>query len=145
MGTVTIVFSNNVTASQIPSPTASTTPSTFTVNSNGPAPGRALSQADQLTVQIGVENNRGDPDRCTIDVSDSYGNASFSARVTVEWAENDTSIQYLQFSNFPLQQSQVTPMDKCDYALSLVNVTNPNTGTQINASVWTLSQSDAPA
>ena len=147
MARVTVLATNNLSVKQISGSTSSLTPSTFNINSNSPTPaGTALaSPGALLTVQVGVENTLGDPDRCTITVSDSFGNNSFFGQASVEWPENDTSIQFVQFGDFPLKADQVTPMDECNYVLSLVNVADPNTGTEASASVWTLAQADPPA
>jgi hypothetical protein len=88
--------------------------------------------------------SRGDADRCIITASDSSGSASFFGQVSIEWPENETSTQFVQFSNFPLQADQMTPVDRCNLVLSLVKVDDPNSGSEISATVWTLAQADSP-
>src|SRR5262245_43672595 len=146
MATVTVLVANNVTVKQISGSTSSVAPSSFNVNSDSPTPVGTALASPVLTVQVGVDNSlRGDPDRCTITVSDSSGSNLFLGQASIEWPADDTSTQFVQFSDFPLQADQVTPTDRCNYVLSLVNMTDPNTSTEVFALVWTLAQSDSPA
>jgi len=133
MTTTTIDPSSyGVTVQSIQTPT--TTGGSFTVGSTYASTGVILASPGQLlVVQVGVENYIGDPDTCTIVVTDPHSNQSFQGVATITWDSDDTSTQWVQFSNFPLQADQVTPMDKCNYSIAVSN--NNNTGTQVYAQV----------
>ena len=140
MATVTIGASNvNVTVQSIAGTTSSTGGSSFNINNTFAATGRALASPGQpLTVQIGIENERGDPNSCTLLLTDSHMNNSFNGEAIIAWEQDDTSTAWVQFSNFPLQADQVTPMDECDYSIALVNTLDNSQGTQAFAQVFTL-------
>lgn len=40
--------------------------------------------------------------------------------MSIDFPQGDTSVVVVEFSGFPFQADQVTPMDKCDYRLDLV-------------------------
>lgn len=138
MATVSTDLNNfNVTVQSIPDKTSTSGGSSFNVNSTSAATGTALSSPGQsLVVQIGIENDRGDPDTCTLAITDSYGNSSFQGIATISWEQDDTSLVWIQFSDFPLQADQVTLMDKCNYSISVSN--QDGTGTEVFAQVYTL-------
>ena len=140
MATITVGASNvNVTVQSITGTTSSSGGSSFNVNNTFAATGRALASPGQpLTVQIGIENGRGDPNSCTILLTDSHMNNSFNGEAIITWDQDDTSTGWVQFSNFPLQADQVTLMDECDYAISLVNTLDSSQGTEVFAQVFTL-------
>jgi hypothetical protein len=128
-----------VTVRQIQDTTSTTDPSYFEVNSTYPATGTALASPGQLlTVQISIENNRGDPDRCTIRVTDPYNNQSFLGEAIMDWSQGDLSTLWVEFSGFPLQADQSTPMDKCDYSIEVYNSTDRTSGTNVYAHVYTI-------
>jgi len=91
-----------------------------------------------LTVQICIENEHGDPDTCLIVLTDSHLNNSFTGEAIITWDQDDTSAVCVQFSDFPLQGDQVTPMDECDYSISVFNTLNNSQGTEVSAQVFTL-------
>ncbi|GAC1380019.1 MAG: hypothetical protein NVSMB33_05690 [Ktedonobacteraceae bacterium] len=140
MATMTVGSNSyNVTVQSIQSATSSTGGSSFNANSTYAATGVALASPGQLlTVQVGIENYRGDPDTCTIQLTDPYGNQSFQGVATISWNENDTSTVWVQFSGFPLQADQSTPMDKCNYSIAVLNIIDNSQGTDVNAQVYTL-------
>ena len=140
MATMTIGPNNsNVTVQSISGTTSSTGGSSFNVNSTFAATGRALASPGQfLTVQIGIENGSGDPDTCTIVLTDSHMNNSFNGEAIITWDQDDTSTVWVQFSDFPLQADQVTPMDECDYSISVFNTLHNSQGTEVFAQVFTL-------
>ena len=53
-------------------------------------------------------------------VTDSHSNQSLVGQAEIDFADQDDSTVVVQFSDFPLQADQVTPMDKCDYRINLV-------------------------
>ena len=140
MATMTIGPNNaNVTVQSISGTTSSTGGSSFHVTSTSAATGRALASPGQLlTVQIGIENGRGDPDTCLIVLTDSHLNNAFTGEAIIIWDQDDTSTVWVQFSDFPLQGDQVTPMDECDYSISVFNTLNNSQGTEVSAQVLTL-------
>jgi hypothetical protein len=107
--------------------------SSFNLNSNNGADDTAWTDQDVILFEI--ENSRGDPDQCEVTVSDPYDNNSFTATDTISWQSGDTSIQYIEFSNFPLQADQVTPMDKCHYTMSVTN-TLDGSGTEVSVNIY---------
>jgi hypothetical protein len=108
--------------------------SDFNLNSNNGASGTAWIQNNVLLIEI--ENSSGDPDECTVTVSDYYGNNAFSATGTANWQAGDKSLQYIEFSGFPLQTDQVTQMDQCNYMMSVVNTTDNNSGTEVGVRIY---------
>ncbi|MBO0783134.1 MAG: hypothetical protein J2P37_30330, partial [Ktedonobacteraceae bacterium] len=117
---------------QIPNTTSSKSGSSFNVGSTYAVTATALASPGQLlTVQVGIENGRGDPNTSTIVLTDSYSNNSFNGEAIITWDQDDTSTVWVQFSDFPLQADQVSPMDKCDYSISVL-------GTEVSAQVVTL-------
>jgi hypothetical protein len=108
--------------------------SDFNMNSNNGASGTAWTDNNVLLFE--VENSEGDPNEVTISVSDYYGNNSFAATGTLDWNAGDFSIQYVEFSDFPLQADQVTPMDQCNYVASVVNTTDANSGTEVRVRIY---------
>jgi hypothetical protein len=137
MASVSITASTNVSVQEISGPTSTTSPSTFDINSNSPVTGTALaSPSTPLTVQIGISNKRGDPNRCRLTVSDCYGNQSFLGQASIDWDEADDSEVWVQFSEFPLQADQSSPMDKCNYEIVLSN--KQSGSTEASCSVYTL-------
>jgi hypothetical protein len=87
------------------------------VTGTSAATGRVLASPGQLlAVQIGIENGRGDPDTCLIVLKDSSMNNSFNSEAVITWDQDDTNTVCVQFSDFPLQGDQVTPIDECDYS-----------------------------
>lgn len=140
MATMTIDYTtSNVTIQVISDMTSSTGGSSFTVTSTFPVSGRALASPGQpLTVQIGIENGRGDPNTCTLLVTDSHLNNAFRGEAVITWDQDDTSLVWVQFSEFPLQADQETPMDACTYSISLSTALAPSQGTEVSAQVFTL-------
>lgn len=121
MGTVSIQQNINVDVQQIPEVTVSTNPSSATVSTVADATGQALASPGQLLlVQVGIENFRSEANTVTITVTDSHANDSFLGQAVVNFGEGDDSTAFAQFSNFPLQADQVTPMDECDYRINVV-------------------------
>jgi hypothetical protein len=121
MATVSIQQSINVDVQQIPDVSITTNPSSAPVGTVADATGQALaSPGELLLVQIGIENSRSEPNTVTITVTDSHANGSFLAQAVVGFDEGDDSTAFAQFSNFPLQADQVTPMDRCDYRINVV-------------------------
>jgi hypothetical protein len=121
MGTVSIQQNINVDVQQIPRVTVSTDPSSATVGTVADATGRALASPGQLLlVQVGIENFRSEANTVTTTVTDSHANDSFLGQAVVNFSEGDDSTGFVQFSNFPLQADQVTPMDECDYMINVV-------------------------
>lgn len=139
MATMNIGPNNsNVTVQTISDTTSSSGGSSFNVNSTFAATGTALASPGQLlTVQIGIENSRGDPDTCTIVLSDSSGNNGFNGEAIITWDQDDTSTVWVQFSDFPLQADQ-DPVSECNYSISLLNTLNNSEGTEVFAQVFTL-------
>ncbi len=140
MGTMMIGPNNsNVTVQTISGTASSSGGSSFNVNGTFAATGTALASPGQLlTVQIGIENSVGDPDTCTIVLTDSHMNNSFIGEAIITWDQDDTSTVWVQFSNFPFQGDQVTPMDECNYSISVFNTLNNSQGTEVFAQVFTL-------
>lgn len=121
MGTVSIQQHINVDVQQIPEVTVSTNPSSATVSIVADVTGRTLASPGQLLlVQVGIENFRSEANTVTITVTDSHANDSFLGQAVVNFGEGDDSTAFVQFSNFPLQADQVTPMDECDYRINVV-------------------------
>jgi hypothetical protein len=124
MATVSILQSVNVGVQQIPDVTVGTNPSSATVGTVADATGQALaSPGELLLVQVGIENFRSEANTVTITVTDSHANDSFLGQAVLAFDEGDDSIAFVQFSDFPLQADQVTPMDKCDYRINVVGST----------------------
>jgi hypothetical protein len=121
MGTVSIQQNINVDVQQIPQVTVSTNPSSATVSTVADATGQALASPGQLLlVQVTIENFRSEANTVTITVTDSHANDSFLGQAVVDFGEGDDSTAFVQFSDFPLQADQVTPMDECDYRINVV-------------------------
>ena len=138
MALVRMSATTNVSAQEISGPTSSTNPSTFNINNNSSVTGTALSSPGMpLTVQIGIENGRGDPDSCRVTVSDCYGNQSFLGQAVIDWEEGDDSVAWVQFGDFPLQADQSTPMDQCNYEIALSNKQSTSS-TEAACSIYTL-------
>lgn len=108
--------------------------SDFDMNSNNGATGTAWTDNNVLLFE--VENSEGDPNEVTIIVSDYYGNNSFNATGVLDWAQGDFSIQYVEFSDFPLQADQVTPTDQCNYVASVVNTVANDSGTEVRVRIY---------
>ena len=140
MATVNTGVNNlNVSVQAISATTSTSGGSKFNVNGTYPGTGHALaSPGALLTVQIGIENWRGDPNTCTIALTDSSSNNSFYGEAIMSWEEGDTSLAWVQFSDFPLQADQVTPVGECDYSLTLTNSIDGSSGTEVSAQVYTL-------
>jgi len=107
--------------------------SDFNLASNNGATGQAWTDNNVLLFE--VENSRGDPDQCVVSVSDYYGNNSFASTGTLNWQSGDTSIQYVEFSGFPPQADGVTPMDQCNYQMSIVNTVD-GSGTEVRVRIY---------
>lgn len=108
--------------------------SDFDMNSNNGASGTAWTDNNVLLFE--VENSEGDPNEVTINVSDYYGNNSFVATGVLDWDAGNFSTRYVEFSDFPLQADQVTPMDQCKYVASVVNTTDNNSGTEVRVRIY---------
>jgi hypothetical protein len=122
MANVSVKQNSNVTVQQIPDTTA-TAPaaSSGTVTSTNNAYGTAYARSALLVVQIGIDNSlTGNANTVTTTVTDSHSNQSFFGQAEIDFAEQDDSTVFVQFSDFPLQADQVTPMDECDYRIDLV-------------------------
>jgi hypothetical protein len=121
MANVSITASSNVTVQQIPNITATTNPqSSGTVGTTFDVTGAALASSAALIMQIGISNDRAETNTISITVTDSHSNQSFVGQAKIDFADQDDSTVVVQFSDFPLQADQVTPMDKCDYRINLV-------------------------
>jgi hypothetical protein len=124
MATVSILQNVSLGVQEMSGVTVSSNPSSFNVGSVGDVTGVALaSPGEFLLVQVGIENFRGEANTATVTVTDSHANESFLGQALLAFDEGDDSTAFVQFSNFPLQADQVTPMDKCDYRISLVGST----------------------
>ena len=124
MVSVSILQNTIVDVQQIPDVTVGSNPSSANVSSAGDARGQALaSPGEVLLVQVGIENFRSEANTVTVTVTDAHLNESFFGQVELDFDEGDDSTAFVQFSNFPLQADQVTPMDKCDYRISVVGST----------------------
>lgn len=106
--------------------------SSFFLNSNNGADGTAW--IDQNVLLFEIENLSGDPDQCEITVSDPDNN-SFIATDAINWQGGDTSIKYVEFSNFPLLADQVTPMDQCHYTMAVANTVD-GSGTEVSVNIY---------
>lgn len=122
MTNVSITANSNVTVQQIPNTTATTNAeSSGEVTSNSDVTGTALASSAALIMQIGIDNSlTGNANTATISVTDSHSNQSFVGQAEIDFADQDDSTVFVQFSDFPLQADQVTPMDQCDYKINLV-------------------------
>lgn len=122
-------------AVQVNKPTAphGISQSDFNLNSNSSVTGTAWTDNDVLLFE--VENSRGDPDQCDVSVTDYYGNNSFAAGGTLTWQSGDTSIYYLEFSGFGLQADGVTPMDQCNYQMTIGNTVD-GSGTEVRVRIY---------
>ncbi|MEU7001485.1 hypothetical protein [Nonomuraea sp. NPDC046570] len=132
-------ITRNVTVRSINDTTSSGLGSGFNVGNTAPVTGRALSTPGvPLTVQISAENDRGDGNTCTFVVADPSGSGLFLGEASLTWPEGDTSVGWVEFSNFPIQADGVTPVGDCDYAISLNHDTDVSSGTQVGVRVFTL-------
>jgi hypothetical protein len=122
MTNVRLTANSNVTVQQIPGITATTNAqSSGTVTGTSNVTGTALASSAALIVQIGVDNSpTGNANTATITVTDSHSNQSFVGQAEIDFADQDDSAVFVQFSDFPLQADQETPMDECDYTINLV-------------------------
>jgi hypothetical protein len=88
------------------------------------ATGQALpSRGELLLVQVGIENFHSEANTVTVTVTDPHANDSFLGQAVLSFDEDDDSTAFVQFSDFPMQADQVTPMDKCDYRINVVGST----------------------
>jgi hypothetical protein len=121
MATVFIQQNVNVDVQQIPGVSVSSNPSSGTAGTTFDVTGTALaSPGELLLVQVSIGNSRSEANTATITVTDSHANDSFLGQAVISFDEGDDSTAFVQFSNFPPQADQVTPMDKCDYQINLV-------------------------
>ena len=124
MGTVSVLQTINVGVQEIPEATVGTNPSSANVGTVADATGVALaSPGELLLVQVGIENFRGEANTVTVTVTDSHANESFLGQAVLAFDEGDDSIAFAEFSDFPFQADQVTPMDECDYRINVVGST----------------------
>jgi len=124
MATVTVLQDFNVVVQPIPDVTLDTNPSSATAGTVADVTGVALaSPGEVLLVQVAIENFRSETNTVTITVTDSHANESFLGQAAMAFDEADDSLVVVQFSDFPLQADQVTPMDKCDYRINVVGST----------------------
>lgn len=124
MAIVSVLQSVNVGVQQIPDVSVGTNPSSATVGTVADATGQALaSPGELLLVQVGIENFRSEANTVTVTVTDPHANDSFLGQAVLTFAEGDDSTAFVQFSDFPMQADQVTPMDKCDYRINVVGST----------------------
>lgn len=114
---------NNVMAQQIPAVTSTNNPTkTGQLVTTFPTGGTALADPGQdLVVQVEITNSSQDPDRCVVTVSDSHSNNSFLGVAVIDFDDGSDETVVVQFSDFPLQADQVTPMDKCEFNMVLTN------------------------
>jgi hypothetical protein len=82
-------------------------------------------------VQVGITNDRSDPDRVTVSVSDPSGSQAFAGQAVIDFDDGEDSAVWVQFSNFPLQADQVTPTGECNYSISVQN-RESSSGTQVS-------------
>ncbi|WP_128434558.1 hypothetical protein [Streptomyces cyaneus] len=108
----------NVTVKQVSGTNSSGLGSAFNVGSLAPVTGTALSSPGELlTLDIKVENPRGEANSVTATVSDQSGSNAFFGEGTLHWDEGETGELWIQFTDFPPQADQVTPTGSCEYAL----------------------------
>lgn len=130
MANVVIQQNVNVDVNEIAGITVNTNPDSGTVGSTFDTTRTALaSPGEDLLLQASIENDRAEANAVTVAVTDSHSNNSFLGEVSIDFAEGDDSTVFVEFSNFPLQADQVTPMDKCEYRIHLV-------GSQVNYEVF---------
>ena len=65
--------------------------------------GTAVGSSATLTVQIGIESDEVGANTITITVTDPHSNQSFVGQVQINFADQDSSTVFVQFSSFPLQ------------------------------------------
>jgi hypothetical protein len=128
----------NVTVRSISGTTSSSLGSGFNVSNGFPVTGLAVSSpGESLVVQVSLENSRGDAVTGTVAVSDSSGSGQFFGAASISWDADDTSVAWLEFSDFPRQADQVTPTGECDYQISLTNDAG-SSGVVVGAKVFTI-------
>ena|SRR5271166_4360479 len=123
-------------AVQVNYPTAphGTSQSDFNLNSNNGATGHAWTDNNVVLFEVG--NSGSDPNQCVVSVSDDSGNNLFAATGTLTWQSGDSSIQYVEFSDFPPQGDGVTPTEMCAYQMSVVNTVDGNSGTEVSVRIY---------
>ncbi|CAL9455357.1 hypothetical protein SUDANB105_02517 [Streptomyces sp. enrichment culture] len=108
----------NVKVQQVSGTNSADLGSAFRVGSVAAATGTALSSpGEPLTVDIKVENFRGEAATVTAAVSDQSGSNAFFGEGTLHWDEGETDELWIQFTGFPPQADQVTPTGSCEYSL----------------------------
>ncbi|WP_343948660.1 hypothetical protein [Nonomuraea longicatena] len=127
----------NVTVRSINDTTSRSMGSSFNVSNGFPVTGVALSTGVPLTVQISADNSRGDGNTCSFAVSDPEGNGRFLGEAALTWEEGDSSVGWVEFSGFPLRADDVSPVQECNYAVSLTHNTD-SSGTVVGVRVFTL-------
>lgn len=119
MASVSVTQNFNVTVQQISGITATTNAQSSAMLTANDVTGTAVGSSATLTVQIGIESDGVGANTITITVTDPHSNQSFVGQVQINFADQDSSTVFVQFSSFPLQADQVTPMDECNYTIHL--------------------------
>ncbi|SER37346.1 hypothetical protein SAMN04487983_101580 [Streptomyces sp. yr375] len=119
MATVSATLANNVTVQPVGGTSSTGLGSSFNVGSLAPVEDLPLSSpgAPGLTVDIQVENPKGTANTLTATVEDTSGSGAFIGQGTITWADGDSGVAWIEFTNFPLQGDQVTPTDRCKLTL----------------------------
>jgi hypothetical protein len=121
MANVSVKTNSNVTVQQIQGPTGSQgAQSSGTITPTNSRADQVLAASAALIVQIGIDNSlTGLANTATITVTDAHSNQSFEGEAEIDFADQDNSNVFVQFSDFPPQADQ-TAMDKCNYSINLV-------------------------
>jgi hypothetical protein len=107
--------------------------SSFEMTNNNPDDSRVLFSNDLVVFEL--DNTRGDDVRVDIVLADDQGNGLLpDGNAEVSW--NQAGKRYVRFSRFPLRADQTTPMDSCEYEITLTNNTDANTGTAIQVAIY---------
>jgi hypothetical protein len=102
------------------------------VNNTYTVTGEAFIENDVLLFEF--ENDRGDAVTVRVNLTDDQNNGPLAVG-SVSWASGDTSLQYIEFSEFPLRFSGDV-MDTCNYEASLTNDADENEGTEIWMNIY---------